>query len=127
MLAMQKNLLEKSAAELLRTDSLHMSTKEFNTHKDYPPGSFVLVHYRTGAPPSRLHTYWRGPMMELSIPRSVFTLTAYLAKGFWKFLVSKSLTSLFCMSHVHAHSSNLECRPALLSTFFPTFLHFTKF
>ena len=57
MLAMQKNLLE-----LLRTDLLHMSTKEFNTHKDYPPGSFVLVHYRNGAPPSRLHTYWRGPM-----------------------------------------------------------------
>ena len=40
---MQKNLLEKSAVELLRTDLLHMSTKEFNTHKDYPPGSFVLV------------------------------------------------------------------------------------
>ena len=44
---MQKNLLEKSAAELLRTDLLHVSTKEFNTHKDYPPGSFVFVHYRT--------------------------------------------------------------------------------
>ena len=43
MLAMQKNLLEKSAAELLRTDLLHMSTKEFNTLKDYPPGSFILV------------------------------------------------------------------------------------
>ena len=55
MLTMQKNLLEKSAAELLRTDLLHISTFEFNTHKDYPPGSFVLVHYRTGAPPSRLH------------------------------------------------------------------------
>ena len=41
MLAMQKNLFEKSAAELLRTDLLHISTKEFNTHKDYPPGSFV--------------------------------------------------------------------------------------
>ena len=36
MLSMQKNLLEKSAAELLRTDLSHMSTKEFNTHKDYP-------------------------------------------------------------------------------------------
>ena len=62
MFAMQTNLLEKSAAELLRTDLLHMSTKEFNTHKDYPPGSFVLVLYRTGAPPSRLHTYWGGQM-----------------------------------------------------------------
>ena len=34
MLAMQKNLLEKSAAELLRTDLLHMLTKECNTQKD---------------------------------------------------------------------------------------------
>ena len=57
MLAMQKNLLEKSAAELSRTDLLHVSTKEFSTHKDYLPGSFVLVHYRSGAPPSLLHTY----------------------------------------------------------------------
>ena len=62
MPAMQKNLLEKSAAELLRTDLLHISTKKFNTHKDYLPGSFVLVHYRTGPPPSRLHTYWRSPL-----------------------------------------------------------------
>ena len=36
--------MTKSAAELLRTDLLHMSTKGFNTHKDYPLGSFVLVH-----------------------------------------------------------------------------------
>ena len=42
MLAMQKNLLEKSAAELLRTDLLHISTKKFNTHKDYPPGIIEL-------------------------------------------------------------------------------------
>ena len=32
MLTMQKNLLEKSATEVLRTDLLHMSTKEFNIH-----------------------------------------------------------------------------------------------
>ena len=69
MLAMQKNLLEKSAADVLRTDLLHMSTKEFNTHNDDPPGSFVLVHYRTGAPPSRLHTYWRGPMRVMNVGR----------------------------------------------------------
>ena len=72
--AMQKNLLEKSASELLRTDLLHISTKEFNTHKDYPPGSFVLVHYRTGAPPSRLHTYWRGPMGVVNGENSRYTL-----------------------------------------------------
>ena len=42
ILAMQKNLLEKSAAELSRSNILHMSTKDFNTHKDYPAGIFCL-------------------------------------------------------------------------------------
>ena len=51
-----------------------MSTKEFNIHKDYPPGSFVLVHCRTGAPPSRLHTYWRGPMRIVNGENSRYTL-----------------------------------------------------
>ena len=68
---MQKNLLEKSAAELLRTDLLQMSNKEF---KDYPPGSFVLVHYGTGAPPSRLHEYWRDPMRVVNCENSRYTL-----------------------------------------------------
>ena len=71
---MQKNLLENSAAELLRTDLLHMSTKAFNTHKDYPQGSFVLVHYRSGAPPSQLHIYWRGPMRVVNGENSRYTL-----------------------------------------------------
>ena len=74
MLAMQKNLPEKSAAEPLRTDLIYMSTKECNTNKDYPPGSFVLVHYRTGAPPSRLHTYWRGPIRVVNGENSRYTL-----------------------------------------------------
>ena len=74
MVAMQKNSLEESAAELFRIDLLHTSTKEFNTHKDIPPGSFVLVHYRTGAPPSRLHTYWRGLMIVVNGENSRYTL-----------------------------------------------------
>ena len=74
MLTIQTNLLEKSAAELLRTDLLHMSTKEFNTHKDWPLGSFVLVHYRTGAPPSRLNSYWRCPMRIVNGDNSRYTL-----------------------------------------------------
>ena len=31
-------------------------------HKEYLPNSYVLVHYRTGLPPTRLHTNWKGPM-----------------------------------------------------------------
>ena len=59
---LQDNLLKASAEELLRTDLLHMTTKEQNSHKEYLPDSYVLVHYRTGLPPTRLHTNWKGPM-----------------------------------------------------------------
>ena len=62
LLAIQDNLLKASAEELLRTDLLHMTTKEQNMHKEYSPDSYVSVHYRTGLPPTRLHTNWKGPM-----------------------------------------------------------------
>ena len=62
LLAIQDNLLKASAEELLSTDLLHKTTKEQNMHKEYLPDSYVLVHYRTGLPPTRLHTNWKGPM-----------------------------------------------------------------
>ena len=62
LLAIQDNLLKASAEELLRTDLLHMTTKEQNIHKEYLPNSYVLVHYRPDLPPTRLHTNWKGPM-----------------------------------------------------------------
>ena len=65
LLSMQDNLLKASAAELLRTDTLRLTTKELNEHTVYLPDTHVLVHYRTGSPPTRLHTYWRGPMKVL--------------------------------------------------------------
>jgi hypothetical protein len=66
MLAMQDSLLKASAKELLRTDLLHLSSMEQAKHTEYEPNSYVLVHYRTGAPPTRLHTFWRGPMQVVS-------------------------------------------------------------
>ena len=41
LLAIQDNLLKASAEELLRTDVLHMTTKEQNIHKEYLPNSYV--------------------------------------------------------------------------------------
>ena len=52
--------------QLLRTDLFHMKHKKQLQHTDYLSGSYVLVHYRTGQPPSRLHTFWRGPMRVIS-------------------------------------------------------------
>ena len=52
LLAIQDNLLKASAEELLRNDLIHMTTKEQNIYKEYLPDSYVLVHYRTGLPPT---------------------------------------------------------------------------
>ena len=74
LLAVQDNLLKASAEELLRTDLLHMTTKEQINHKEYLPNSYVLVHYLTGLPPTRLHTSWKGPMRVLKGLNSRHTL-----------------------------------------------------
>ena len=63
--SMQDNLLKASAAELLSTDTLRLTTKELHEHTVYLPDTHVLVHYRTGSPPTRLHAYWRGPVKVL--------------------------------------------------------------
>ena len=53
-----------------------MTTEEQNKHTEYAIGSYVLVHYRTGLPPTRLHTSWKGPIKVikgLSFP--LYTIT----------------------------------------------------
>ena len=58
LLKMQDSLLKASAKELPRTDLLHISAKQIQTPKEYPIGSYVLMHYRSGSLPTRLHTTW---------------------------------------------------------------------
>ena len=74
LLQIQDSLLKASAKELLRTDLLHLSNKEQHIHKEYPIDSHVLVHYRTGLPPTRLHTFWQGPMRVVRGENSRYTL-----------------------------------------------------
>jgi Chromo (CHRromatin Organisation MOdifier) domain len=74
MLKMQDSLLKASAKELLRTDLLHVSAKQLQTPTEYPIDSYVLVHYRSGHLPSRLHTSWRGPMRVVAVNNSRYTL-----------------------------------------------------
>ena len=64
LLPIQDNLLKVSAKELLRTDLLHLTTKEQNKQTEYAIDSYVLVHYRTGSPPTRLQTSWKGSKDE---------------------------------------------------------------
>jgi hypothetical protein len=73
-LKMQDSLLKASAKELLRTDLLHQTQSQIAQHVEYPPNSYVLVHYRDGSPPSRLHTHWRGPLKVVSGENSRYVL-----------------------------------------------------
>jgi Chromo (CHRromatin Organisation MOdifier) domain len=66
LLSVQDNLIKASVKELLRTDLLHQSAAQPLSYTEHLPDSYVLVHYRTGAPPTRLHTHWRGPMKVVS-------------------------------------------------------------
>ena len=51
-----------------------MTTKEQNKHTEYAIDSYVLGHYRSGLPPTRLHTSWKGPMKVIQWLNSRYTL-----------------------------------------------------
>jgi hypothetical protein len=70
-------LIKASAKELLRTDLLHQTAAQTLSYTEHLPGSYVLVHYRNGAPPTRLHTHWRGPMKVVSGSDSRYLLFDY--------------------------------------------------
>ena len=74
LLSIQDNLLKASAKESLRTDLLHLITKEVNKHTEYAIDSYALVHCRTGLPPTRLHTSWKRPMKVIKGFNSRYTL-----------------------------------------------------
>ena len=74
LLKIQDSLLKASATELLRTDLLHQKQSQISQHIEYPRDSYVLVHYRDGSPPRRLHTHWRGPLKVVSGENSRYTL-----------------------------------------------------
>ena len=41
---------------------------------EFKPDSFVLVKHRTGSPPTRLHTLWKGPLRVISYNKSHYLL-----------------------------------------------------
>ena len=88
LLKTQDSLLKASAKELLRTDLLHQSQSQINHHVEYPKDSYVLVHYRDGSPPSRLHTHWRGPLKVGRGDYSCYTLYDLVTQKTSEFHVS---------------------------------------
>jgi transposase InsO family protein len=95
LLKTQDSLLKASAKELLRTDLLHQSQSQIFQHVEYPKDSYVLVHYRDGTPPSRLHTYWRGPLKVVSGENSRYTLYDLVTQKTSQFHVSAMKPFLF--------------------------------
>jgi transposase InsO family protein len=73
LLAVQDNIMTIARKNLIFADSLHL--EQYSAERtDYAPGSFVLVNYQTGGPPSRLHTVLRGPMRVISGTNPIFSL-----------------------------------------------------
>jgi transposase InsO family protein len=73
LLAIQDNIMTIARNNIIFTDSMHLGTYPA-PRTDHAPGSFVLVKYREGAPPSRLHTLLKGPLRVVKGSQSVFTL-----------------------------------------------------
>lgn len=65
--------MKKKAKILQSTDHIHLADHT-TLRTEYLPDSYVLVKYRTGAPPTRLHTLWKGPMRVVANDKSHFTL-----------------------------------------------------
>jgi transposase InsO family protein len=73
LLAIQDNIMTIARNNIIFTDSMHLGTYPA-PRTDHAPGSFVLVKYREGAPPSRLHTLLKGPLRVIKGSQSIFTL-----------------------------------------------------
>jgi hypothetical protein len=73
LLAIQDNIMTIARNNIIFTDSMHLGTYPA-PRTDHAPGSFVLVKYREGAPPSRLHTLLKGPLRVVKGSQSIFTL-----------------------------------------------------
>jgi hypothetical protein len=92
---MQNDLLNASAKELLRTDLLHQASTSIFEHKEFLPDSYVLVHHRTGVPPTRLHISWREPMRVVSGNNSrykLYDLVTFHTSDMKPFLFDPALT-----------------------------------
>jgi transposase InsO family protein len=79
LLAIQDSLMKVAKEQLLSLDNIHLSSKSDRQY-EFPLNSFVLVRYRKSAPPTRLHTIWRGPLRVLRYQDSQYTLLDLVTK-----------------------------------------------
>jgi transposase InsO family protein len=73
LLALQDNIIALARDNIVFTDSMQLGNYP-SQRTEYAPLSYVLVKYREGAPPSRLHTMLKGPLRVIRSSESKYTL-----------------------------------------------------
>ena len=73
LLRIQDELINYAKESLQLTDSQRLGYYD-PERSEFASGDHVLVNYRTGAPPTRLHTKWKGPLRVISNHFSHYTL-----------------------------------------------------
>jgi transposase InsO family protein len=73
LLRIQDELINYAKESLQLTDSQRLGYYD-PERTEFASGDHVLVKYRTGAPPTRLHTKWKGPLRVISNHFSHYTL-----------------------------------------------------
>jgi hypothetical protein len=73
LLAVQNNILVLAKANIVFADNAHIGGYS-PLRTQYPPDAYVLVQYREGSAPSRLHTPWKGPLRVISGADSKYLL-----------------------------------------------------
>jgi hypothetical protein len=66
MLRFQDEIMAKARNILQQSDALHDASSADVIPTAYLPGTYVLVKYRKSNAPTRLHTFWKGPLKVLS-------------------------------------------------------------
>jgi hypothetical protein len=78
MLQFQDEVMTKARSILQQPDDLHNAFKSTVIKTAYLPGSYVLVKYRNSfdlyPAPTRLHTFWKGPLRVMSNVLSEYLL-----------------------------------------------------
>ena len=73
LLAVQDNITTIARNNIVFTDSMQLGNYP-SQRTEFAPRSYVLVKYREGAPPSRLHTILKGPLRVIRSSESKYTL-----------------------------------------------------
>ena len=76
LLDAQEYIINLARKQQQETDEFHIKQREPENVTSFPINSFVLVNYENEMhrPPSKLHTYRRGPLQVMQIDGNVYTL-----------------------------------------------------